>query len=179
MGKTMFFYGLLAGGFNIACVFAISAMGLEHSQFSIVYGYLIMFAALSLVFVGVKQVRDTRFGGVIRFWYALVVGLAISLVATLTYVVGWEAYLWATHYTFFDHYAAEVLASKRAAGASPAALAKLSTDLATQARAYAEPVGRMAMTAFEILPPAIVVSLISAALLRKSSFLPFRRGSPN
>ncbi|MBX3703769.1 MAG: DUF4199 domain-containing protein, partial [Steroidobacteraceae bacterium] len=55
-----------------------------------VVGYLIMLLALSLVFVGVKRLRDREYGGVIRFVPALLAGLGISAVAGVIYVIGWE-----------------------------------------------------------------------------------------
>jgi hypothetical protein len=48
---------------------------------SYVVGYLIMVLALSLVFFGVKQLRDREKGGVIRFVPALMAGLGISAAA--------------------------------------------------------------------------------------------------
>ena len=40
---------------------------------------------------------------------------------------------------------------------------------------YAHPLFRMPMTFTEIFPVGVLVSLISAGLLRKSTFLPARR----
>jgi hypothetical protein len=141
---------------------------------SMLTGYLIMLAAFSLIFIGIKRCRDTELGGVIRFWTALGVGLGIALVASAIYVAGWELYMYLTNYTFFDSYAKGVIAAKRASGASAAEIAKLTREMAAMGRQYAEPLYRMVMTLFEILPVGVVVALISAALLRNSRFLSMR-----
>ena len=58
-----------------------------------------MLLAFTMVFVGIKHYRDKALGGVIRFLPALGVGLGISAVASLFWVVGWELTL-ATGFDF-------------------------------------------------------------------------------
>ncbi len=143
-----------------------------HSQ---LVGYLTMLVALSLVFVGVKRYRDRALGGVIRFGTALGLGLGISAVAGVVYVIGWEVTLALTDYRFVDSFAAAAVEAKRASGASPAEVAKVAADMATFKLQYMNRWFRMPVTFVEILPVGIIVSLISAALLRNSRFLPARR----
>ena len=52
------------------------------------------------------------------------------------------------------------------------ALAKLVKQMDDFRRSYADPVYRMTMTFTEIAPVGLLVSLVSAALLRNSRFLP-------
>ena len=54
-------------------------------------GYLTMLVGLSLVFGAIKRHRDAELGGVIRFWPAFGLGLGVSFVASLCYVLAWEA----------------------------------------------------------------------------------------
>ena len=115
--------------------------------------YLIMLVALSMVFVGIKQYRDKVLGGVIRFGPAFLLGLGISAVAGVLYVLGWVIC---------------------AHGATAAELAKASAEAQEFARSYASPLVRMSYTFIEIFPVGILVSLISAALLRNSRLLPPR-----
>ena len=96
MKKTIFVYGGIAGAITIAILtltIAISEPGSSHFANSEWLGYLIMIAALSLIFFGVKSYRDHELGGVISFWDATKVGLGITLVASLVYVLGWEIYV--------------------------------------------------------------------------------------
>ena len=86
-------YGGIAGAIAIAAITAsIAVESLSHLQ-SMWFGYLVMLAALSLIFVGVKRYRDVECGGVIGFGRALLLGVAMAVVAGLVYVAGWEAYL--------------------------------------------------------------------------------------
>jgi hypothetical protein len=172
MGRIIAVYGVIAG--------VIVAVGMQiginlvsdHGSYGMIVGYLTMLVALSMVFVGVKRYRDTALGGVIRFWPAFGIGLGIAGVAGLCYVAGWEAYMYATNYTFMDVYMKQALAAKEAAGASAAQLASLRTELETLKVQYANPLFRMPMTFAEIAPVGVLVALVSAAILRNSRAFP-------
>jgi len=128
------------------------------------------------VFVGIKQHRDVDRGGVIGFWSALAIGLGISFIAGIFYVVAWEAVQAMTQMDFASAYSQAIIASEQANGASAEALAKLSADMEAFKVQYADPMFRLPMTFVEIFPVGVLVSLVSAALLRNSRFLPARRG---
>jgi hypothetical protein len=133
-----------------------------------------MILALSLIFVGVKRFRDRALGGVIRFGPAFLMGLAISAVAGVIYVVGWEITLVLTDFRFMDTYTAAAIEAARAKGASPADLEALAAKLEAFRVQYANPFFRLPVTFIEIFPVGVLISLISAALLRNSGFLPAR-----
>lgn len=137
-------------------------------------GYLIMLLALSLVFVGVKRLRDRELGGVIRFGPALLAGLGISAVAGVIYVIGWEITLAVTDFAFIDSYSSAAIEAARAKGASAAEVQALAAKMDEFREQYANPFFRLPVTFIEIFPVGLVVSLISAALLRNSRFLPAR-----
>ena len=82
-----------------------------------------MVLALSLIFFGVKRLRDRELGGVIRFVPALLAGLGISAVAGVIYAIGWEITLAATDFAFIDSYSNAAIEAARAKGASPAEVA--------------------------------------------------------
>lgn len=137
-------------------------------------GYLIMLLALSLVFFGVKQLRDRELGGVIRFVPALLAGLGISAVAGVIYVIGWEITLAVTDFAFIDSYSTAAVEAARAKGASATEIEALMAKMDEFRQQYANPFFRMPITFIEIFPVGLLVSLISAALLRNSRFLPAR-----
>jgi hypothetical protein len=139
-----------------------------------VTGYLIMLLALSLVFFGVKRLRDRELGGVIRFVPALLAGLGISAVASVIYVIGWEITLAVTDFAFIDSYSTAAVEAARAKGASAADVAAVTTQMDEFRRQYANPLFRLPVTFIEIFPVGVLISLISAALLRNSRFLPAR-----
>jgi len=135
-------------------------------------GYLVMFAALGLVFVGVKQYRDEELGGVIRFGTALQVGAAIALVASVVYVAAWEATLFATDYVFIDEYAQSYLAEVEASGASEAEIADARAEVELATERMGNPLFRLLITLSEILPVGLLVALVAAAVLRRPETLP-------
>lgn len=139
------------------------------------YGYLTMIVALTAVFVGVKQYRDKVHGGVVGFAPALMVGLGISVVASLIYTVGWEISLAASGFDFGKAYSRTAIEAARAAGAPEAEIQRVAQQAAAFARMYANPLYRLPITFVEIFPIGVVISLISAALLRNSRFLAARR----
>ncbi|MFA5965599.1 MAG: DUF4199 domain-containing protein [Sphingomonas sp.] len=176
MARYALIYGLLSelviavvlvGGIALA-----PRGGYIHSMW---FGYLVMLVALIFIFVGVKRYRDVECGGVVRFWRALAVGLAIAGVAALAYVAVWELYLALTHYTFMDDYAASMIRKAEARGTSGAALAEIREEAANMRALYARPLLRMGMTFTEIAPVGVLVALFSAAVLSFSKVLPARR----
>jgi len=178
MLRTILAFGL-AAGIVVAVPMCLMVANSEPGSagHSYLAGYLVMLVALSLVFVGVKRYRDRTLGGVIRFAPALGMGLAISAVAGVIYVIGWEITLAVTDYSFIDSYAAAAIEAKRADGASAAEIAAVTAQMADFKAQYANPWFRMPITFVEIFPVGVLVSLISAALLRNRQFLPARQAT--
>ena len=176
MTSMIFRYGMMAGAIVGVPLFLIAVLFAGHSDspFSALFGYLNMLLALSLVFLAIKRRRDVALGGVNRFWPALALGLGVSAVASVIYVLAWEAALAVTHMDFAGDYANSVIARQRAHGASPEAMVKLVRDMEVFRRQYANPLYRVPMTLSEIFPVGVVVSLVSAAVLRNSRILPAR-----
>jgi hypothetical protein len=137
-------------------------------------GYLTMLVALSAVFVGVKHYRDRFHGGVIRFLPALGVGLGISAVACVLYVIGWEISMAYSDFDFARYYSNAMVDGARAKGASAAELEKVAADARAFTAMYAKPHVRIPITFVEMFPVGLLVSLISAAVLRNSRVLPAR-----
>jgi hypothetical protein len=174
MTNIAFLYGTLSGLVVIGGILGTIVLGGDHGTGSLLLGYLIMLVALSMIFFGVKRYRDTELGGVIKFVPAFLTGLAIAAVAGVIYVIVWEVYLAATHYSFMEAYPKAIIAAERAKGTTgPAldAIVKQMEDFKTQ---YANPLFRLPMTFMEIFPVGFVIALISAALLRNPRVLPAR-----
>jgi hypothetical protein len=173
MLRLILTFGLAAG--LIVAVPMFAAVLFVPGGDSMLVGYLIMILAFSLIFVGVKRHRDRDLGGVIRFLPALLVGLGVSVVASLVYVIGWEITLALTHFAFMDSYAAAMVEGVRAKGGSAADIARAAAQAQAFKLQYANPLFRLPMTFVEIFPVGLLISLISAGLLRNSRFLPAGR----
>lgn len=172
-------YGALSGLIAGSVVSASAIVMKDHatSSYSMLFGYLTMLVALSLVFVAIKRHRDSDLGGVIRFWPAFGLGLGVSFVASVIYVTAWEVASAITQLDFATSYASTIIEQKKAQGVSGEALAKLVADMEAFKVNYANPAYRLPMVFSEIFPVGILVSLISAAILRNSRVLPARRAA--
>ena len=169
-------YGLLSGFVIIVTMIAGIALSDSQSFFSSEwFGYLVMLVALTFIFVGIKRYRDVERGGVIRFGPAFAMGLGIAAAAGVAYVAVWEVYLAMTDYRFMDQYIAGIMHARQAAGVSAAALAEEMAKLESMRVNYANPLFRIPMTFLEIFPVGLLVSLVSALLLRNPKVLPATR----
>jgi hypothetical protein len=177
MLDTILKYGAIAGVVVGGLMFAtfLGFGGEPPLKYGMLIGYTTMLLAFSAIFVGIKHHRDVDRGGVIGFWPALGVGLGISFIAGIFYVVAWEGVQAMMDMDFATSYGQAIIESERAKGASAEALAKLSADMAAFKVQYANPLFRLPMTFVEIFPVGVLVSLVSAALLRNPRFLPARR----
>ncbi len=169
-------YGVISG--TIAIISMLLGFAASDSQgfFSSEYfGYLIMLIALSMIFVGIKRYRDTVLGGVIKFLPALGMGLTIAAIASAMYVVIWEIHLFTTDYAFINNYVAGVIEAKKASGASAADIERMVAEMNELKTSYARPYFRIPMTFLEIFPVGLLISLVSAAILRNPKILPARQ----
>lgn len=170
--RTALIYGLPAGLIPICAITIGMSLQSEVATSSQWFGYLVMLIALSLIFVGVKRYRDTECGGVIRFWQAFWLGIAMAITASVAYVIVWEVYLFLTDHAFMDAYISGLLDAKQAAGASAAEMQQELDNLNRLREQYANPLFRLPITFLEIFPVGFIVALVVAALLRKPTFMP-------
>lgn len=174
--RYVLIYGVIAGAITISVITATIAFDVPNHFQTQWFGYLVMLAALSLIFVGVKRYRDVECGGTIRFLRALALGLGIAVVAGLVYVAGWEGYLATTDGNFMADYSAAMLADMREHGASAAEIAATEAEMAQAVEWYSQPIMRMLITFSEIFPVGLLVALVSALVLSNPRVLPARAG---
>jgi hypothetical protein len=176
MLRKILIYGVIAGlVVGVPLSIMTTVKGCDPGPYGMVIGYTMMLVALSAVFVAVKRHRDEDLGGVIRFWPALGLGLGISVVAGVIYVVAWETAVAIAHLDFASGYTHTLIEQQKAAGVHGDALKKFIASMDEFKRNYANPLYRWPMTFAEIFPVGVLVSLVTAALLRNSRFLPARR----
>jgi hypothetical protein len=173
MLRLILIYGVI-GGAIVAVPMLVSMRATTAGNIpenAALYGYLSMLLAFTMVFVGIKHYRDKVLGGVIRFLPALGIGLGVSAVASLFWVAGWEITL-ATGFDFGSAYMDSVVAAAQARGAPAAEIERIRAETADFLVLYANPLFRVAVTFAEMFPIGALISLLSAALLRNSRFLP-------
>ena len=154
----------LASGAIVAVLMTVSLTLFDHSE---VVGYTAMVLSFLMVFFGIRSYRDNVAAGSIGFGKAFQVGILITLITCAIYVVSWEIAYFNFFPHFLDQYAAHVLARMRSTGASEAAVQEQAAKLAEMAKHYGNPLYNSAITFMEIFPVGLIVTLISAAILRK------------
>ena len=170
MKKIVLRYGLTSGAVLMlvsAVLVPLCMTGVINFDHNEVLGYTAMVLAFLLVFFGVRSYRDSVGGGAISFGKAFQVGLLISLVTCAMYVIGWEIAYYNFFPNFFEQYTAHVLAKMHAAGASDAAIREKAAALAEMAKYYPNPLYNSAITFLEVFPVGLIVTLVSAAILRR------------
>ena len=169
MITTITHYGL-AAGLIIGSILFGTTVGLgQHipdPAVGMAIGYAGMLLAFSMIVIAIRRHRDGVLGGVIGFWPALGLGLGITLIATIFYVLAWEAALAVTGMDFGAEYAGMMVAEAEKTR-DAAAIAKAKAEAAQFARDYAQPWWRMGVTATEILPVGLLVSLMAAGWLSR------------
>ncbi len=90
-------------------------IGFGHN---LVLGYTNLILGSLLVFFGIRSYRENIGGGQISFGRAFAVGILITLVASVCYVVTWEIIYFNFMPDFADKYAAYMIEKARAAGES-------------------------------------------------------------
>jgi hypothetical protein len=176
MFRLIALYGTIAGFIVAVPMVGMMMMATPGASFEngALYGYLTMIAALTAVFLGIKHYRDKVLGGVIKFLPAFLVGLGISAVASLIYVLGWELSLVLSNFDFAATYSKSMVDAVRARGGSEAEVQQAIADADAFVQMYSNPVYRMGITFVEMFPVGVLISLLSAALLRNSRLLPAR-----
>ncbi len=148
------------------------ASGDSQFEFTAWMGYTSMLIALSMIFIGIKRFRDDHQGGVITFGKAMVIGIGIAATAGVIYVLIWEIYLIYTDYAYIDHYVQSVIDARRTAGADEATMKEVIAEMEQMKTQYGNPLFRLPITFLEIFPVGLLITLISAAILRRSDVLP-------
>lgn len=170
MRRIVLTFGFIAGGILAAIMFLTLPF---HERIGggtgMVIGYTSMVLASLMIYVGIRQYRDTVLGGRISYWQGLKVGLLISGIAVACYVVAWEILYYGFMPDFADKYAASAVEALRATGAAEAQIAAKTAEMARFAEMYRNPLVNIAFTILEPLPVVLLFSLVSAGLLRTKS----------
>jgi Protein of unknown function (DUF4199) len=170
MKKTVLICGLIAGLISTSLFIGLMLLGKagqEDFKNGMLYGYTLMILAFSFIFAGTKITRDKYNGGGISFGKAFLVGLYITLIASTIYVIVWMIDFYYFIPDFAEKYGAHVFESLKASGASQAVIARQSVEMARFSEMYKNPFFNALITYSEIVPVGLIVSLISAWVLKR------------
>jgi hypothetical protein len=131
-------------------------------------GYASMVIALSLIYVGVRNFRDKYNDGVISFGKALKLALGITLIASTIYVAVWLVEFYVFIPDFMDKYTAAHVQQIKAGGLSPVNLQKQVADMEHMRDVYdRNPLVVVLYTYLEIVPVGLIISLLTALMLKR------------
>ena len=167
MKKTVLTFGFISGALSGAMMLAtlpfIDRIGFDRGA---VVGYTAIVLSFLLVFFGVRSYRENN-GGKMTFGRGFAVGLLITLISCVCYVITWEFIYFTLMPDFVDKYAAYAIEHARASGASQASIDATARQMESFRKMYANPFLNFAMTFTEPFPIGLLVTLVSAAVLRK------------
>src|SRR5437773_10172292 len=170
MKKTVLTFGLIGGAIMAAMMFAtlpfVDKIGFDKGE---IIGYTTMILAFMLVFFGIRSYRENVSGGRITFGRAFAVGILITLVACVCYVVAWEIIYFKFMPEFVDKYASYMVEKVKASGASQQVIDAKLQEMKNFRAMYNNPFINAAISFFEPFPIAFIVTLISAAIFMKKS----------
>ena len=137
------------------------------SGHSMVLGYTMMVASFLLIYFGIRSYRDNTLGGQITFGRAFACGILIALITTVCYVAMWEILYFNFMPHFMDSYFAAQIHKVQSSGLDQATIAAKVAEIRHSQELYQNPLVNMAYTFMEPLPVGIIITLISAAVLRR------------
>ena len=169
MRKVVLTYGVLAGVIIVALmVFSFSVLSFsEGSSMSMVLGYATMIVSLSMIFFGIRNYRDNYSGGSVTFGRGFLIGLYISIIASLFYVIGWKIYSSIALPDFADKYAKHMIDHLKKSGANDSTIIAKTKEMADWKQMYANPFFEYGMTFLEIFPVGLLISVICALILKR------------
>ncbi|MCD6017481.1 MAG: hypothetical protein K0S53_602 [Bacteroidetes bacterium] len=169
MKKNVLVFGTISGVIVSTFMF-FSMLSLRNNpefEGSMLVGYTSMLVAFSFIFVAIKNYRDKYNNGVVTFGKAFQIGLYISLIASSFYVATWMMEYNFMMPDFMDAYSQKMIEQVRKSGATEQQVNDQIASMAGYSEMYKNPFFFILITYSEILPIGLVVSLISALILKK------------
>ena len=169
MQRLVLKHGIIAGLILASALF-LSTLFMDAMTDHVlgqVIGYLTMLVAFSFIFVGVKRYRDGELEGRITFKQALLVGLYISLIASIFYVASWMIITEFILTDWMDQYANSYLNDLSSKDASETEIGEGKALMEQYKEMYENPWKKMGVTFLEIFPVGLLVSLVAALILKR------------
>jgi len=170
MKKTVLTFGLISGAILAAMMLVTipfaDRIGWEKGE---ILGYTTIVLSALLVFFGVRSYRENVGGGRLTFGRAFAVGILITLISSACYVGTWEIVYYKFMPDFADKYAAHLVERAKASGASQQKIDETKRQAKQFKQMYDKPLFNVALTFMEVFPIGLVVTLLSAGILRKKA----------
>lgn len=169
MKKTILKYGAISALITTSMMLISTTLHYQdaNSKTSEIIGFSGMFLAFIFIFLGIKSFRDKQNNGVISFGTAFKIGILICLIASTVYVATWMIECHFFFPDFMEKYAATVLEEARKSGLSATDLVEKQNEMEKYKDWYKNPILMALMTYMEIFPLGLIITVISALILKK------------
>jgi hypothetical protein len=170
MKKTVLTFGLISGAISAATMLAsipfADKIGWEKGE---LLGYTVIVLSALMVFFGIRSYRENVSGGRLTFARGFTVGILITLISSACYVATWELMYYRLMPGFTEKYTAHQIERAKAQGASQQKLDETQRQADQFRKMYDNPAINIAMTFTEVFPVGLVITLVSAGILRKKA----------
>jgi hypothetical protein len=168
MKKIVLTFGVLSG--VVASLLMIGTIPMMHRigfDKGLLVGYTAIVLSLLFVFFGIRSYRENVGGGTISFGKAFGVGILITLISCVFYVVTWEILYFNFLPDFFDKWTTYAVEQLRASGAAQAVIDAKIQEMKDMKVMMDNPFKNAAMVFLEPFPVGLLITLISAAILKR------------
>lgn len=170
MKKIVITFGLISGGIAALMTFVtIPMVGRVSYEYLTVLGYTIFVACFLMVFFGIRSYRDNVGGGTITFSKAFTVGILITLLSCVIYIISWDFIHQQFLPTFWDDYSNHMIEKMRAEGATQEELSRQIQQNEQIKQWSKNPFIRYAMSLMEAFPVGLLITLISSLALKRKT----------
>ena len=167
MLRTAIIFGLLAGSIQVIIGQLAFSWGESNPEWGEALGYSVMLAALSMIYFGIRNQRDQKQGGQMTFGQGVQLGLIITLIASVFYVVGWMVYYQnGGGVAMMEAYWQTQVEQIQQSGQSAAEISEQITRLEEMRESYSNPWVMAGFSFLEIFPIGLLITLLAAFLLR-------------
>jgi hypothetical protein len=170
MRKTVLTFGFISGAVSsvmmLLTVPFIDTIGFDRGE---ILGYTLIIASFLPVYFGIRSYRDNVAGGSVTFGRAFLIGLLIAVISSVCYVITWEFVYFNLLPDFADKFSAYAIEKARKSGSSAQAIEDITKQMQMLKQMMDQPLVNAAMTFVEPFPIGVVISAISAAVLKRRS----------
>ena len=170
MKKVVLVYGFLSGAVAAALMLAtLPFVDQLKGGRGLVVGYTGIVLSALLIFFGVRSYRENVGGGTITFGRGFQVGILIALISSACYVATWELVYFKLSPNMCDRMFSGQIEQIKASGQPQDKIDEQLHQVDVMKHLMANPITNSALAFIEPFPVGLLITLISAAVLRKKA----------
>lgn len=169
MKKNILTFGIISG-IIVSGLISITAICYQQQNFegNMILGFSVMILAFAFIFVGIKNYRDKFNNGILSFGKAMQIGLSIAFIASTMYVLTWVIAYYNFMPDFMDVMTAQNIEKLKVdKELTNAEMSAKIAEINNMKELYKSPLMVVLFTYLEIFPIGIIVTLISALILKR------------